>query len=140
MASKTRSGKQPASEPEDGNTQDLTTASSNQQLAIRAFSAEQESALDAFKAEINANIDTTFDAKLDELNAKSIEMFRFLQQRSPAPPSAPLSAPSPASSQAMCPSTSGAPSAADIYTYSRSILSAITERQNHRRGGTQADL
>ena len=85
MASGTRSGKQPASaEPEDG----------NQQLAIRAFSPEQESSLNKRLDDISANIEAKIDAKID---AKFDEILRILRQQqiSPVLPSIETSPPAP---------------------------------------------
>ena len=69
MASGTRSGKQPASVAPD---EDVAAASSNQQLAIRAFSPEQDAALDQRFNDINASIIAT--------NAKYDNMMRMLEQ------------------------------------------------------------
>ena len=68
IASSIRLGKQKSIDP----TEDTL----DQQLAIRAFSPEQESYLDAFKAEINASIDSKLESKLD---SKFDEMLRILR-------------------------------------------------------------
>ena len=78
MASNTRSGKQQASaEPEDG----------NQQLAIRAFSPEQDAELDARFNTINSNTVANrntiaeLSAKYDNMNAKIDQLIHMAQQQ-----------------------------------------------------------
>ena len=111
MATGTR-GKQPALVvPED------TTTSPSQQLAIRAFSPEQETALDALKADIKADIRAEMRAAIDAqtksimnmmkdlLNGKdrqdptdpAADILPTIETSPPAPPPAPAAIPLPAS-------------------------------------------
>ena len=70
-------------DPEGGNdSQDITTASPNQQLGVRAFSPEQESALNTFKADIDTTIAQT-NANMTSLTSTVTELMaevRLLKQ------------------------------------------------------------